>query len=108
MIGKKAIVAWVEKILSQMKGYKVVKEEMEFHDIHISGDWASEWADGTSSGAAARRGEDDRVARKDGDSATPGSKRRVEDRAGDVERGPEAVSGPEFVHGTSDECAEPC
>ena len=44
MIGKKAIVAWVEKIVSQMQGYKVVKEEVEFHDIHISGDWASEWA----------------------------------------------------------------
>ncbi len=44
MIGKKAIVTWVEKIASQMQGYKVVKEEVEFHDIHISGDWASEWA----------------------------------------------------------------
>lgn len=44
LIGKKAIVAWVENILSQMKGYKVVKEEIDFHDIQISGDWASEWA----------------------------------------------------------------
>ena len=30
LIGKKAIVAWVENILSQMKGYKVVKEEIDF------------------------------------------------------------------------------
>jgi uncharacterized protein (TIGR02246 family) len=44
LIGKKAIVAWVENILSQMKGYKVVKEEIDFHDIQVSGDWASEWA----------------------------------------------------------------
>ena len=44
LIGKKAIVAWVENILSKMPGYKVVNEEMEFHDIQISGDWASEWA----------------------------------------------------------------
>ena len=44
LIGKKAIVTWVENILSQMPGYKVVKEEIEFHDIQISGDWASEWA----------------------------------------------------------------
>ena len=44
LIGKKAIVAWVENILSQMTGYKVVKEEIDFHDIQISGDWASEWA----------------------------------------------------------------
>jgi len=44
LIGKKAIVTWVENILSQMPGYKVVKEELNFHDIQISGDWASEWA----------------------------------------------------------------
>jgi ketosteroid isomerase-like protein len=44
MIGKKAIQAWVEDILTKMPGYKVTKEEMEFHDIHVSGNWASEWA----------------------------------------------------------------
>jgi uncharacterized protein (TIGR02246 family) len=44
LIGKKAIEAWVENILAKMPGYKVVKEEIEFHDIQISGDWASEWA----------------------------------------------------------------
>jgi uncharacterized protein (TIGR02246 family) len=44
MIGKKAIVAWVEDIVSKMPGYKVTKQEMEFRDIHMSGDWASEWA----------------------------------------------------------------
>jgi ketosteroid isomerase-like protein len=27
-----------------MPGYKVTKQEMEFHDIQVSGDWASEWA----------------------------------------------------------------
>jgi hypothetical protein len=25
-------------------GYKVAKEEMEFHDIQLCGDWATEWA----------------------------------------------------------------
>jgi ketosteroid isomerase-like protein len=44
MIGKKVIQAWVEDILAKMPGYKVVKQEMEFHDIAVSGDWASEWA----------------------------------------------------------------
>jgi uncharacterized protein (TIGR02246 family) len=44
MIGKKKIVAWVEDIVAKMPGYKVMKQEMEFHDIHICGDWASEWA----------------------------------------------------------------
>jgi hypothetical protein len=27
-----------------MPGYKVTKQEMEFHDIRVCGDWASEWA----------------------------------------------------------------
>jgi uncharacterized protein (TIGR02246 family) len=44
MIGKKAIVAWVEGVLKAIPGYKVTKEELEFHDIQVAGDWASEWA----------------------------------------------------------------
>ncbi len=44
MIGKKVIQAWIEDILANMPGYKVTKEEMQFHDIQVSGDWASEWA----------------------------------------------------------------
>jgi uncharacterized protein (TIGR02246 family) len=44
LIGKKKIVSWVEDMLAKMPGYKVIKQEMEFHDIHVSGNWASEWA----------------------------------------------------------------
>jgi len=44
LVGKKAIVAWVEAILVNLKGYKVTQQDMEFHNIHVSGDWASEWA----------------------------------------------------------------
>lgn len=44
MIGKKKIVAWVEDIVAKMPGYKVLKQDMEFHDIQVCGDWASEWA----------------------------------------------------------------
>jgi uncharacterized protein (TIGR02246 family) len=44
MVGRKKIAAWVEDILEKMPGYKVTKQEMEFHDIHVCGDWASEWA----------------------------------------------------------------
>lgn len=44
IVGKKAIVEWVEAILANLKGYKVTQQDMEFHDIHVSGDWASEWA----------------------------------------------------------------
>jgi len=44
LVGRKTITAWVEEILSKMPGYKVTKEEMEFHDIQVCGDWATEWA----------------------------------------------------------------
>ncbi len=44
LIGRKKISAWVEEIVGKMPGYKVRKQEMEFHDIHVCGDWASEWA----------------------------------------------------------------
>lgn len=43
MLGKKTIVTWVEDILAKMPGHKVTKQEMEFHDVRVSGDWASEW-----------------------------------------------------------------
>jgi len=44
VIGKKKIVAWLESVMATIPGYKVTKQEMEFHDIHTCGDWASEWA----------------------------------------------------------------
>ena len=44
IVGRKTITAWVENVLSKSPGYKVTKEEMEFHDIQVCGDWASEWA----------------------------------------------------------------
>ena len=44
VIGKKKIMAWVEDIVAKMPGYKVLKQDMEFHDIQVCGDWASEWA----------------------------------------------------------------
>ena len=44
MIGRKKISAWVEDIVAKMPGYKVRKQEMEFRDIRVCGDWASEWA----------------------------------------------------------------
>ena len=44
IIGRKKITAWVEDILAKSPGYKVSTEEMEFHDIQVCGDWATEWA----------------------------------------------------------------
>src|SRR5215467_3071662 len=42
--GRKTITTWIENVLANMPGYKVTKEEMEFHDIQVCGDWATEWA----------------------------------------------------------------
>lgn len=44
MIGQKNIAAWVTDIVAKMPGYKVTKQEMEFHGIFVCGEWASEWA----------------------------------------------------------------
>jgi ketosteroid isomerase-like protein len=44
LVGKGAITAWLKDIESRAPGSSVLKEEVEFHDIRISGDWASEWA----------------------------------------------------------------
>jgi ketosteroid isomerase-like protein len=40
---KKTISKWLDDVVSKMPGYKVTKQENDFHDIQISGDWASEW-----------------------------------------------------------------
>jgi len=44
LVGKAAITAWLTAVLAQMPGYKVTKQECDFRDIRVSGDWASEWA----------------------------------------------------------------
>ena len=44
MIGRKRISAWVEDIVTKMPGYRVTKQETEFQDIRVCGEWASEWA----------------------------------------------------------------
>lgn len=44
LVGRKAITTWVDEILSKMPGYRVTTEEVEFHDMQVCGEWASEWA----------------------------------------------------------------
>jgi uncharacterized protein (TIGR02246 family) len=44
LIGREKISTWVEDILGKMPGYKVMKQEMQFYNIHVCGEWASEWA----------------------------------------------------------------
>jgi uncharacterized protein (TIGR02246 family) len=41
--GKQNIAKWLDEVVAKMPGYRVTKQETEFHDINISGDWATEW-----------------------------------------------------------------
>jgi ketosteroid isomerase-like protein len=43
LVGKKAIAKFVEEVVAQMPGYRVLTEEIDFQSIQISGDWAYEW-----------------------------------------------------------------
>lgn len=43
IVGKNAITKFVDDAVASMPGYRVTKQEIEFHDIQLSGDWASEW-----------------------------------------------------------------
>ena len=42
--GKAAIKTFMDEGTAKSAGVKVVSHESEFHDLQISGDWASEWA----------------------------------------------------------------
>ena len=44
LVGKRAITTWIKDIESRGAGSRVTKEEVQFHDIQVSGVWASEWA----------------------------------------------------------------
>ena len=43
IVGKIAITKFVEDAVASMPDYRVTKQEIDFHDIQVSGDWASEW-----------------------------------------------------------------
>lgn len=44
LVGRPAIAEWLNAVLARMPGIKVTKQEMTFHDIRVTGDWATEWA----------------------------------------------------------------
>jgi len=44
LLGKDAISRWLKSIESASPGSRVSTEELQFHDVRLSGDWASEWA----------------------------------------------------------------
>jgi ketosteroid isomerase-like protein len=43
IVGKRAITKFVDDAIASIPDYRVITEEIDFRDIHVSGDWASEW-----------------------------------------------------------------
>ncbi len=43
--GIAAIRKFMEDVTDKTRGFKVLSHENKFHDIQVSGDWASEWAE---------------------------------------------------------------
>lgn len=43
LVGKPAITKFIEDVVARMKGYRMTTEEIDFQNIQVSGDWASEW-----------------------------------------------------------------
>jgi len=41
--GKKTITKWLDDVVAGLAGYHVTAQDNDFHDIQISGEWASEW-----------------------------------------------------------------
>ncbi|HEY6321758.1 MAG TPA: DUF4440 domain-containing protein [Thermoanaerobaculia bacterium] len=41
--GKQTIARWLDDVTAQMPGYRVARQDNQFHDIRVAGDWASEW-----------------------------------------------------------------
>ena len=44
IVGRAAISAWVKDAVAKIPGAKLTRMDLDFHDIRVSGDWASEWA----------------------------------------------------------------
>jgi ketosteroid isomerase-like protein len=44
LVGKAAITKWIKNLESRAPGSNVTSEDVRFHDIQVSEDWASEWA----------------------------------------------------------------
>jgi ketosteroid isomerase-like protein len=43
IVGKKAIAEFMDRVTKDLVGYRVTKEEIEWKDSRVAGDWASEW-----------------------------------------------------------------
>jgi ketosteroid isomerase-like protein len=43
IVGKKNIAEFLQKVFAGLQGYHVTAEEIEWRDVRVAGDWASEW-----------------------------------------------------------------
>jgi uncharacterized protein (TIGR02246 family) len=43
IVGKQAIARFMEAVTKDLAGYHVTKEDIDWKDTRVSGDWASEW-----------------------------------------------------------------
>jgi len=43
IVGKPAIARFLTDVMGSLQGAHMTKFESECHDVHVSGDWASEW-----------------------------------------------------------------
>lgn len=43
IIGKPAIAKFLDDAAANLKGYRVTKQAVDYHDLQICDDWASEW-----------------------------------------------------------------
>jgi uncharacterized protein (TIGR02246 family) len=41
--GKQTIAKWLDGVVARLQEYRVTTQDNDFHDIQVSGDWASEW-----------------------------------------------------------------
>lgn len=44
IVGKAAVTKFMTDAISNLAGYKELKVEMDFHDVRVCGEWATEWA----------------------------------------------------------------
>jgi uncharacterized protein (TIGR02246 family) len=43
ILGRKGVAEFMERVMKDLVGYRVTKEEIEWKDMRVAGDWASEW-----------------------------------------------------------------
>ena len=44
VVGKQAVTKFMTDAIASLAGYKELKVEMDFHDVRVCGEWATEWA----------------------------------------------------------------